>query len=203
MSEATYELLLEAGKGNWAKPRPGTVQAKGKGLLKTYFVNPNAKRGASVGESSTSGDSTGNASSRHLDSAAKAAPAASNVPGNITTKKTELALKEQRLVNWIVDLFHEHLKKLVARRRPRLGHFEPVPFKRTDGLTSLDEVAEAINLPQFCKRSYAASQDWRKVQLDAPIVEQLRIYVKNIASMYNDNIFHNFEVRKRRLNSRL
>ena len=38
MSQATADLLIEAGKSGWIKPREEKVFAKGKGEMQTYWV---------------------------------------------------------------------------------------------------------------------------------------------------------------------
>ena len=37
-SQATADLIINAGKEHWLTKRPDLVEAKGKGLLQTYFV---------------------------------------------------------------------------------------------------------------------------------------------------------------------
>lgn len=39
ISQATADLLIQSGKSNWIKPREDIVEAKGKGVLKTYWLN--------------------------------------------------------------------------------------------------------------------------------------------------------------------
>lgn len=167
---------MQAGKEDWLQPRADLVVAKGKGALQTYFVHPGPKRRPSVESSASS----------------------SSLPDFSYTRKVsdmtedDKKMKEQRLVNWTVDLLHEHVKKLVAKRRPRGGQFDPVPFTPVEGQTPLEEVAEAIILPEFCKRSFQATTRAHKVEVDAPILNQLHQYVTALASMYHDNPFHNF-----------
>jgi class 3 adenylate cyclase len=36
----TADRLMEAGKNGWLKPREGTINAKGKGELETYWIEP-------------------------------------------------------------------------------------------------------------------------------------------------------------------
>jgi hypothetical protein len=44
-SEATAEALKAAGKGHWITKRDEMIEAKGKGILQTYFVEtPNESR---------------------------------------------------------------------------------------------------------------------------------------------------------------
>ena len=39
-SQQTADLIRAAGKGDWVRPRSDKVQAKGKGLLQTYWLEP-------------------------------------------------------------------------------------------------------------------------------------------------------------------
>ena len=39
-SEETAKILIDAGKGSWLTEREGGVEAKGKGVLRTFFVAP-------------------------------------------------------------------------------------------------------------------------------------------------------------------
>ena len=38
VSQATADLLVASGKGQWIEPREGLVSAKGKGSMQTYWV---------------------------------------------------------------------------------------------------------------------------------------------------------------------
>lgn len=40
VSEQTADLLMEAGKGSWIKRRSDMIEAKGKGLLATWWLDP-------------------------------------------------------------------------------------------------------------------------------------------------------------------
>ena len=157
--------------------------AKGKGVLKTWFVDPAARRGSAVSSASVSSDS--NNSVRDLQMEPKARP---------MMQTSVYSDKQGRLVEWIVDLLSEYVRKLIAKRRPRTGHFDPVSIDQEEGKMSLDEVAEVIVLPEFCKRTFKESVNYHKqVQIDEAIMVQLREYVATIASMYHRNAFHNFE----------
>lgn len=39
-SKATKDLIVAAGKGHWVLPRTDSVKVKGKGIVKTFFLNP-------------------------------------------------------------------------------------------------------------------------------------------------------------------
>jgi hypothetical protein len=104
----------------------------------------------------------------------------------------EASKKEQRLVDWIVDMLHEHIRKIVALRKSSTAQSE-VKYNRETGKTCLDEVAEVIYLPRFSESAFAEAEDYRKVQLDPKVTAQLREFVATVASWYRDNSFHNFE----------
>jgi hypothetical protein len=48
VSQATAELLKEAGKGSWIAPRTDAVHSKGKGVLTTYWLLPSSSGAESV-----------------------------------------------------------------------------------------------------------------------------------------------------------
>lgn len=59
VSQETADLLIGAGKGHWVTPREEKIEAKGKGLLQTYWVESKSS-GKSIASSmiSVSEDST-------------------------------------------------------------------------------------------------------------------------------------------------
>jgi hypothetical protein len=99
ISQTTADLIVAAGKAHWVKPRKDLVQAKGKGTMQTYWLNPaSTQKGSSV--ASSEGEATSSAvSARIVRSAAK-----------------DLE-KEERLVQWMVELLLEPMKKIVSELR--------------------------------------------------------------------------------------
>jgi len=91
------------------------------------------------------------------------------------------------------------LKQIVARRKacglPLYGttDVESSVHFAEEGKTTIDEVAEIITLPKFNAKAAAKQEDPDSIQLPRQIVDQLYDYVSNIAAIYNDNPFHNFE----------
>ena len=173
ISQATADLLIAAGKSQWVKPREDAVMAKGKGVLSTFWLTPNTKRISSTGSVS---DADGTVPS--LDSS-----------GNFAQSN----LKQDRLINWIVDILHHHIRKIVAQRSDSKGDSSPLVYHPADGRTPLDEVAEVINLPNFDAEAVAKGKNYTSVQLDPIVCSQLHTFVEMIASMYRNNAFHNFE----------
>ena len=127
---------------------------------------------------------------------------------------THIPKKQQRLIDWNCELLQQLLRQIIARRNssknaakrvqipgvsirdfPKLGGISIM--KLNDGRSTqpipLDEVAEAINLPEFDPAAFRGSMTARSIELDPAVISQLRTYVAIIASKYHDNPFHNFE----------
>ena len=144
VSQETADLLVEAGRAGWLKPRNHLVHAKGKGDMKTYWVDLMTERksmassvASSSGISSFSGDSSHLSSFIHSDdddsddgSLRSRLMAKKNMElhGNdrkVGSKADEnddedpsamLNNKTKRAVQWLVQMLLPYLKKIVAMR---------------------------------------------------------------------------------------
>lgn len=175
-SETTAELLTDAGKGHWVTSREDVINAKGKGVLRTYWLQPKTTR--SLASSSTTSDEI------HTSS---------------TEKESEVVARHERSIDWVVELFKEYIKPILAKnsastRNDKLkGKLDPSqatsPMERP-----LDEVQDVIDLPALNPALLARQEKISKsLELDESLTEKLRNYVVGIASLYRDNPFHNFE----------
>jgi hypothetical protein len=179
-SQATADLIIAAEKGHWLHAREKKVEAKGKGWMQTYFLEPKSKAESVV--------------SSPLD--AKEALS--------TTMATEDGVDQKtgRLIDWITDVLCRLLEKVVARRDAAVGltmtgsRMDAMPALRaqwnekTDG-TVLNEVREVIKLPEFNARCKSHTEN---ATLDPTVRALLREYVTEIAMTYRvSNPFHNFE----------
>jgi hypothetical protein len=112
ISQSTADLISAAGKAHWIKPRKDLVEAKGKGAMQTYWLNPGAaQRGSSVASSEGAGTSP-------VDSA------------GISRSPVKDSAKEERLVQWMVELLTENMKKIVSDHRAinsRTTIYSPLP----------------------------------------------------------------------------
>ncbi|KAL7569518.1 hypothetical protein ACA910_013893 [Epithemia clementina (nom. ined.)] len=127
VSQKTADLLRDAGKGEWLTARSDIVEAKGKGRLQTYWVEPGT--GYAVSHSRTTGteDQTAEASdSQHPlnnnadgDGPGNGALAFANITNATTPTAVASAesVKTERLVNWNSKLLEDLIRKLVARRQ--------------------------------------------------------------------------------------
>ena len=112
-SQATAELLRDAGKVGWIESREDTVHAKGKGELSTFWVTLKVSKGPASGTGSGTGSGTTSTSIDDLgrasqssapyeddDSTASGDNMAHNVSGKVQGSTTEKSSAEhQRLVN--------------------------------------------------------------------------------------------------------
>ena len=171
VSPETAKLLIEAGKEAWLTPREDLVQVKGRGIVKTYFVQMNPKsvntKRMSISERLLVGDSSS---------------------------------KAERLISWNVEIFSEILKAVVAKKksirrslvtfptRPNL----PSKMEKSQRM-ALQEVVEIIELPA-CETTgtLEATTDTEPISLDPKVLTELHNLISKIAGMYRDNPFHNF-----------
>jgi hypothetical protein len=111
----------------------------------------------------------------------------------------------QRMVGWAVDILSQLLKQIVATRNASLinnagdievyaatlDSLEQVIGRK--GITVHEEVTEFVPLPKFDPALAERVDDFNTITLDAAVVDQLRLYVSDVAGMYRDNPFHNME----------
>jgi hypothetical protein len=105
VSQSTADALILAGKGHWLKSREDAVQVKGKGVLNTYWANP----GLSKPHNNTSMTEGSADESKHI-----------GLHNGHTVSQEEIAdseeekLRTDRLVEWIVDILVDHIRKIVS-----------------------------------------------------------------------------------------
>lgn len=178
-SQTTANLLIDAGKGHWVIPREDMVEAKGKGVLKTYWIIPvrDSHQATSETRSSISDDRT---------------PLQDLV---ITSAENA---RYDRLIDWIVELFKVYLIPVMARREESTVNDRPHNLIWTNvsvnGGTALDEVKTAIDLPTFDPELMARQERRQKtIELPDAVTDQLRNYVAAISAQYHHLPFHKFE----------
>ena len=178
-SQKTADLLAAAGKGQWVTPRPDLVEAKGKGTIQTFWIEPRSSAGSVMTASSTG---TG---SSDTDEAAEF------VALGLGNPDAKYQAKVQRLIDWNVELLARLLKNLVATRGPAKSSMiiDEEKFSVNDP-TVRDEITESISMPD-CET--VIHDDVQDVELSTEVVLQLRSFITAIAHGYQTNAFHNFE----------
>jgi len=108
-----------------------------------------------------------------------------------------MSSKIRRLVEWNVDILTGLLKEIVVRRASSndgASNNISNPDELTiESRTPLEEVEEIISLPDFNAKAHARQPARDDITLPDTVTEQLHSYVGNIAAMYNNCPFHNFE----------
>ncbi len=185
VSETTADILRNSGKGSWLTKRIDQVNAKGKGVLSTYWVAlKNAGLSAGTGSSADEINSL-----RRRE----------NNPKSSKQSRLEgkLAQRESRLVDWMTEVLLEHIAKIVCVRNSSSMRQESAKsdlvYQAPDGTICLDEVKDAISMPNFNADNAEAALDSQLVDIPKEITSQLREYVSLIARSYRLNSFHNFE----------
>lgn len=200
LSQDTADLLSAAGKGNWCIPRKDSVFAKGKGELKTYWLqrHPGTSHSLESDRSDEMACSTtgySQTSDAHTEENAKVAIEEQRLAEQMANERRE------RLIDWNTDLLMTQLREIVAERMAT----ESVPDPVDDILdlemeimgrsgTVLDEVQDIIRLPRFVRRSKHVSG--LNVAINDRVRHELRDYVATLSALYHGNAFHNFEVRR-------
>lgn len=191
LSEKTATLLLDAGKKKWVQARKEKVLVKGVGEMQTYFLTQ--RRHPQPPGQGKKTDKSGDAASYCSDLSA----GSGDLWGDEESKglTSTLTVKGQRLVDWQVESLGSLLKKIIAYRnqgRKKKPENFSTDFKK--GETVLDEVQEIIALPEFDhKKSTISSDALAAIELPPAVKTQLRTFVEEVASLYHDNPFHNFE----------
>jgi hypothetical protein len=108
-----------------------------------------------------------------------------------------------RLINWNVEQLLFLLKQVVAHRNAVSAVRSDVTMVASEPKSSdsscqastlpLDEVQEIIALPEFDRSVSRKRQDPDTVVISPAVMEQLKMFVTWIASMYRSNPFHNFD----------
>jgi Adenylate and Guanylate cyclase catalytic domain len=180
MTEETANMLIKYGKSSWLILREDIVIAKGKGAMKTFWLNIDT--GVQCSVASMAGDD----SRLTLDDESTQSP---SVEGRMRRKMAEEAFKlaadkKARLVSWHLETMSRLLKQIVASRGRAAIHRNAQSNGhriRIRGNTPMDEVVEVIHLPKAVK---SVSKFADSINLDEVVVAELRQYISSIADMY-------------------
>ena len=167
VSEATANLLIQAGKRFWVDERQDKIVTAGKGELKTFWLNRHRKGanhdggGRSIAETNTSADDDEFCG---LDS-------------------------EHRWIEWNTEVLRVLLTKIIRRRDEKggSGEIKTINVDSLDGMP-LDEVQEIIELPAFDRDAARREREREDKAVPKEVVDQLRDYVTQVAGMYEDNV---------------
>jgi class 3 adenylate cyclase len=159
LSGETATLLTNSGKGHWIVPRQDAVEAKGKGVMKTFWLQISPP---STARSTTDASSSGNPEC-----------------GEEAVGDVDMDPKLLVLVNWNTDVLAKLLQKIAWKRRAAASATPGLDETRQFHLphqTVLEEVKEIIHLPAF-DAVQLTDDDLSQQALDYDVLHQLRSFV--------------------------
>lgn len=171
ISRKTAEQLKREKKEKWVVERSEFVTAKGKGILQTFFAEPNV---VGTPSSPSTADDTSSTSRDDLEAS-----------------KDSARNKEKSLIDWNVILLAELLKKVVAHNlKTTKSTSASLSISGHSGGCSMvrDEVLDTIALPTYEAQDDQKAPAVEDVDLGDEVMEQLHSYVSAIASCYPPNV---------------
>eukprot|EP00980_Cylindrotheca_fusiformis_P020947 scaffold7970_cov118-Cylindrotheca_fusiformis.AAC.3 len=194
VSQATADLLFASGLSTWIAPRKNKILVKGKGEMQTYWLNTKAAKGLkpyhpksdmpTLAETAELTDNSDVSGAMHIE-------------GNFDLDDTGTMTKTERLVEWNVEVLSPLLQQIIASRGGDVVPIDPLlPQKEATigtGETVLEEFVSIIPLKRFDAAELSKRQKASSIDIGDKAKTQLRNYLSNVASMYRDNPFHNFE----------
>ena len=179
--------LFDSICSHWLSLREEKVVAKGKGEMTTYWLDVKSNTHDSKSSCSSRSGSDSKASAAEPESSCDTSE---HIEKRNSKSNKKLLEKIDRLVDWNTDNLLRLLQQIVDRRQSSV-HISDSNIDVSFKANPFDEVTEIISLPQE-KRLKSVSADIL-IPVSPEVSRQLRDYVSRIASMYNDNYFHNFE----------
>ncbi|CAJ1948357.1 unnamed protein product [Cylindrotheca closterium] len=195
VSQETADLLRNSGKSHWLRPREELVNAKGKGELKTFWLDPTRKRGQKNAHNKAYSSNNNSVVPKMVQPVVP--PKSANVKASESKEQEPQAFDEKsaRLIDWNVDVLLHHLARVISCRSRStsngslVNHAAEVPTLPA----VIDDVSEIIPLPPFDPEN----SRFRRVRPEVSTLQQTRAdlhgFVSAIALMYRDVPFHNFE----------
>eukprot|EP00980_Cylindrotheca_fusiformis_P021261 scaffold8180_cov87-Cylindrotheca_fusiformis.AAC.1 len=192
LSQATADMLKKAGLGQWIIPRGSKIFVKGKGDMQTYWLRKakacNPKASDVKNDMATVSESVD--TEEESDSFEE-------IEFGFEGDSDQVMTKIERLVEWNVEVLTSLLKQIIASRGGVVNEIGPLSNveKRMGrgGGTVLDEFTPIIPLKRFDAEQLRARRRPSAIEIGDAAKSQLRTYLSQIAGMYKDNPFHNFQ----------
>ncbi|KAL3937168.1 MAG: hypothetical protein SGBAC_007652 [Bacillariaceae sp.] len=202
LTQATSELLKEAGLTRWIYPRSSTIFVKGKGNMQTYWMKNGSELKARKSNLNKKSDVSPTEDTAKTEDTASICPSEySNDDSDAHDDDYDLAglegmSKTDRLVEWHVENLCSMLQQIIASRG---GAVQPIDgIKEVEaavgnGRTVLEEFVPIIELKHFQADDLSSRMDPTKIDIGEAARSQLRKLLATFSFMYKDNPFHNFE----------
>ena len=169
-SQSTAEILMRSGKEHWLEARTDLVSAKGKGMLRTYFITPFVDK-------TYSADSRTPYSEEEDEDVLKI---------DFSGKLADELLRRQREVEWVSELIRDSVRDIVAQREIKKGKgakfAEPLPNHRSRNRTPLDEVVDVIEMPAYNSKAANAKAEAFAIKIPERVSGLIREYVSIVSA---------------------
>jgi len=177
-SQSTAQALMRSGKDHWVQAREDMVSAKGKGIMKTYWLTPHVDRAYSNSDKTDDDEDV--------------------LTVDFAGKLADELLKREREIEWVSELMRDSIREIVAHRETTKGKggnkfAEPLPSHRSKNRTPLDEVVDIIKMPEFNSKAADVKAQMYTIKIPEKVSRLIREYVSIISAAYRKNPFHNFE----------
>eukprot|EP00980_Cylindrotheca_fusiformis_P024777 scaffold12447_cov95-Cylindrotheca_fusiformis.AAC.1 len=193
VSQATANMLVASGFSNWISPRTNKILVKGKGEMQTYWLKTKAAKGSMSTKSKHDMPTLEETASEMSDGSNGMGETHANENFDYASPMS----KTERLVEWNVETMRHLLQQIIASRGGNVVPKDPtLPQKEATigrGETVLEEFVPIIPLKRFDAAELSKRQKASSIDIGDKAKTQLRNYLSNVASMYQDNPFHNFE----------
>eukprot|EP00526_Cylindrotheca_closterium_P009193 CAMPEP_0113614614 /NCGR_PEP_ID=MMETSP0017_2-20120614/7263_1 /TAXON_ID=2856 /ORGANISM="Cylindrotheca closterium" /LENGTH=511 /DNA_ID=CAMNT_0000523799 /DNA_START=84 /DNA_END=1619 /DNA_ORIENTATION=- /assembly_acc=CAM_ASM_000147 len=206
LTQTTADLVKEAGYGRWIVPRSNTIFVKGKGNMQTYWMKTTkpstSKRKSTLSSIRSDIPLTIDETAETELSSDTQSVQSEDTNGlddefnlNLDTDVGGMT-KTDRLVEWNVETMSSLLQHIIASRG---GAVQPIDSLRDieaavgRGRTVLEEFEPIVHLKQLDAKELGERLDPSTIDIGEAARSQLRKFLSMIASLYQDNSFHNFE----------
>eukprot|EP00980_Cylindrotheca_fusiformis_P025797 scaffold14624_cov100-Cylindrotheca_fusiformis.AAC.5 len=194
LSQATVDLLNKAGFTKMFCAREERIFVKGKGEMQTYWLR--TSKSAQTYKMRSTAMSTLDES----DGSTSEDTSAASDDEFLFDKNDAVdgMTKTGRLVEWNMEVLSSLLQQIVATRGGSVDATEQLALAEQKvglGKTVLEEFTPTIPLKRLSANEHAIvnHQKDSSISISEDVKSQLRSYLSNIASMYQDNPFHSFE----------
>eukprot|EP00980_Cylindrotheca_fusiformis_P017082 scaffold5247_cov130-Cylindrotheca_fusiformis.AAC.1 len=192
ISHVTAELLVASGLSAWIIPRKRSVFVKGKGEMQTFWLSTKVAKGSKSSKSRNEMSTLSETLSNSSDSSSRSGAFDDNDLDDI-----EAMTKRERLVEYNVEVLSSLLQQIIASRGGVVGtndiSLAEIEATIGTGDTVLEEFVPIIPLKRFDAGDLSKRHEASSIDIGEEAKTQLRNFLSNVASMYQDNPFHNFE----------
>eukprot|EP00980_Cylindrotheca_fusiformis_P010153 scaffold2261_cov124-Cylindrotheca_fusiformis.AAC.1 len=192
VSQVTADLLKEAGFVQWIMLRGSKIPVRGKGEMQTYWLRKSSAH-------KVNGSDLKSVMMTHAELVETEEESDSfEEPGlGFGVDTDQRMTKIERLVEWNVEVLASLLQQIIASRDGVVNDIASLSDAEktigNGGRTVLDEFTPIIPLKRFEAEDLRARRRPSSIKIGDEAKFQLRKYLSQIAAMYRDNPFHNFQ----------